>query len=78
MCDVGFVFAASGGDKESNIDEKTRELKSKDDIIVQKDKTIQDKSDSIASLQNEISSLLVDSSKHFCLIFHYLAIGNWK
>ncbi|XVF35764.1 hypothetical protein REPUB_Repub18cG0174200 [Reevesia pubescens] len=42
---------------ESNIEEKTRELKTKDDIIKQKEKIIQDKSDSIASLHTELSSL---------------------
>ncbi|XP_057985510.1 uncharacterized protein LOC110643184 isoform X2 [Hevea brasiliensis] len=39
------------------MDEKTLELKSKDDIIAQKEKIIQEKSDSIVSLGSKISSL---------------------
>ncbi|XP_042497745.1 uncharacterized protein LOC122076501 [Macadamia integrifolia] len=42
---------------ESSIEEKTRELKSKDESIAQMEKTIQEKSDGIVSLQNEIHSL---------------------
>ncbi|XP_002527981.2 uncharacterized protein LOC8282081 [Ricinus communis] len=42
---------------ESQIDERTRELKNKDAIISQNDKIIKDNSDSILSLQTEISSL---------------------
>ncbi|KAK6249376.1 hypothetical protein QUC31_020941 [Theobroma cacao] len=42
---------------ESNDEEKTRELKTKDELIKQKEKIIQEKSDSIASLNTEISSL---------------------
>ncbi|KAK9279699.1 hypothetical protein L1049_013379 [Liquidambar formosana] len=42
---------------ESHIDEKTRELKSKDEIIAHYEKTIQEKLDSITSLQSEVTSL---------------------
>ncbi|XP_043713284.1 uncharacterized protein LOC122661839 isoform X1 [Telopea speciosissima] len=42
---------------ESSIEEKTRELKSKDESIAQMKKTIQEKSDGIVSLQNDIDSL---------------------
>ncbi|XVE53458.1 hypothetical protein DITRI_Ditri03aG0004900 [Diplodiscus trichospermus] len=42
---------------ESHVEEKIRELKTKDEIIMQKEKIIQDKSDSIASLHSELSSL---------------------
>ncbi|KAF8389454.1 hypothetical protein HHK36_026149 [Tetracentron sinense] len=40
----------------ASIDERTRELKSKNEIIAQMEKIIQEKSDSIASLQKEIKS----------------------
>nr|DAD27728.1 TPA_asm: hypothetical protein HUJ06_029196 [Nelumbo nucifera] len=42
---------------ESSIDEKSLELKGKDDTIAQMGKTIREKSDSIASLQIEIDAL---------------------
>ncbi|KAG6770897.1 hypothetical protein POTOM_026598 [Populus tomentosa] len=42
---------------ESHIDEKTKELKGKDDMIALKEKIIQEKVDSIGSLQSELSSL---------------------
>ncbi|KAJ6745227.1 hypothetical protein OIU74_028003 [Salix koriyanagi] len=42
---------------ESHIDEKTKELKGKDDMIALKDKIIQEKVDNIGSLQSELSSL---------------------
>lgn len=47
------------GDEESHIDEKTKELKGKDDMIALKEKIIQEKVDSIGSLQSELSSLQV-------------------
>lgn len=47
------------GDEESLIDEKTKELNGKDDAIALKETIIQEKVDSIASLQSEISSLKV-------------------
>lgn len=47
------------GDEESHIDEKTKELKGKDDMIALKDKIIQEKVDNIGSLQSELSSLQV-------------------
>lgn len=45
--------------EESHVDEKTRELKSKEETITQKEKVIKEKSDSVASLQKELSSLQV-------------------
>ncbi|KAG5244545.1 DNA repair ATPase-related family protein [Salix suchowensis] len=42
---------------ESHVDEKTKELKGKDDMIALKDKIIQEKVDNIGSLQSELSSL---------------------
>ncbi|XP_043709725.1 uncharacterized protein LOC122658706 isoform X4 [Telopea speciosissima] len=42
---------------ESNIEEKTRELKSKDESIAQMEKTVQEKSDSTVSLQSKIDLL---------------------
>ena len=47
------------GYEESHIDEKTKELNGKDVMIAQKETIIQEKVDSIASLQSEISSLKV-------------------
>jgi hypothetical protein len=45
------------GYEESHIDEKTKELNGKDVMIAQKETIIQEKVDSIALLQSEISSL---------------------
>lgn len=45
--------------EESHIDERSKELKSKDEIMSQKEKIIQEKSNSVAQLQNEIVSLQV-------------------
>ncbi|KAK7845332.1 hypothetical protein CFP56_009679 [Quercus suber] len=42
---------------ESHVDEKSKELKSKEEIIAAKEKVIQEKLDSIASLQSEVPSL---------------------
>ncbi|XAR69623.1 hypothetical protein NMG60_11001285 [Bertholletia excelsa] len=42
---------------ETQFEEKTREVKSKDDIIAEKEKNIQAMADSVASLENEIASL---------------------
>ncbi|PSS11284.1 hypothetical protein CEY00_Acc15483 [Actinidia chinensis var. chinensis] len=42
---------------ESNVDEKTRELKNKDDILATKEKIIRETADIIASLKSEIASL---------------------
>ena len=44
---------------ESHVDEKSKELKAREAIIVEQEKIVQDKSDSIASLQSEIASLQV-------------------
>ncbi|RVW17371.1 hypothetical protein CK203_069128 [Vitis vinifera] len=43
--------------EETHIDERSKELKSKDEIIAQKEKIVQEKSNSITQLQNEIVSL---------------------
>lgn len=48
--------------EESHIDEKTQELKGKDDIVVEKEMIIKEKSDSIASLRGEMASL---QARHF-------------
>jgi hypothetical protein len=53
LSDVASVF------QELHIDEKTQELKGKDDLIAEKEETIKAKTDSIASLQSEIASLQV-------------------
>lgn len=42
---------------ESQIGEKTRELKSKDDLIAQKEKVLQEKLDVVALLESEIASI---------------------
>ena len=44
---------------ESHVDEKSKELKSKEEIIVAKEKVIQEKLDSIVLLQSEVASLQV-------------------
>ncbi|KAL0312269.1 UNVERIFIED_CONTAM: hypothetical protein Sradi_5626200 [Sesamum radiatum] len=43
--------------EESHIEEKTREIKDKDEVIAAKEKIIKEKTDSIVSLENEIASL---------------------
>ncbi|CAH2077377.1 unnamed protein product [Thlaspi arvense] len=52
---------------ESQIDEKAREVKGKDDLVAEKEKLLQEKEDKITSLQTEVSSLQIkgssDSSK---------------
>lgn len=45
--------------EESQIGEKSQELKKKDEVIAEKEKFIQDKSSTIQSLQNEVASLQV-------------------
>ncbi|ESQ54056.1 hypothetical protein EUTSA_v10025225mg [Eutrema salsugineum] len=42
---------------ESQIDENTREVKVKDDLVAEKEKLLKEKEDKIASLQTEVSSL---------------------
>lgn len=44
---------------ESHFDEKSKELKSKEEIIATKEKVIQEKLDSIALLESEVASLQV-------------------
>lgn len=48
------------------MEDKARELKSKDDLIVEKEKLLQDKLDKVASLQDEISILQVVLTDIFC------------
>lgn len=52
--------------EESLLDEKTKALKGKDGTIAEKEKLIQEKSDSITSLHSEIASLQV------CMVFFSL------
>lgn len=61
---VGFLFLGmalltSCFNVESLVDEKTRELKSKDETLSLKEKLVQEKSDNILSLQKELASLQV-------------------
>lgn len=56
FCSLSYVASIF---EESHVEEKTRELKGKDDLIAEKEKTIKEKTDSIASLQSEIASLQV-------------------
>lgn len=51
-------FWENGGE-ESLLEEKSQELKIKDELIAEKEKFLQDNSDKVASLQNEISVLQV-------------------
>ena len=44
---------------ETQIDEKTREVKGKDELVAEKEKLLKQKEDKIASLQTEVSSLQV-------------------
>lgn len=62
--------------EESHIDEKTQELKSKDEVVAQKDKAIRDKSDRIASLQKELSALQVCTKAKMDDIYNVL-VGEW-
>lgn len=45
--------------QESHVDLKTQEAKSKDDKILEKEKIIKEKADTIASLHSEIASVQV-------------------
>lgn len=45
--------------EEARFEEKTQEVKDKDEVIAAKEKTIKEKSDSIVSLLSEITSLQV-------------------
>lgn len=47
--------------EESHISEKSQELKKKDELVAAKEKIIQDRLNSIDSLQTEIASLQVRS-----------------
>lgn len=52
---VFFLFCC----EESQIDEKTREVKGKDELVAEKEKLLKEREDKIASLQTEVSSLQV-------------------
>lgn len=45
--------------EESQIDEKSREVKGKDELVAEKEKLLKEKEDKISSLQTEVSSLQV-------------------
>lgn len=57
--------------EETQIDEKTREVKSKDELVAEKEKLLKQKEDKIASLQTEVSSLQVCIS---WFIYFYLLV----
>lgn len=63
------------GVPESSIEDKTKELKGKDDSILRLEAVIQQKSDSIKSLQTDVTSLQVTESFSFLIfssLFDYL------
>lgn len=58
--------------EETQIDEKTREVKGKDELVAEKEKLLKQKEDKIASLQTEVSSLQVCIS--WFILFYPLVI----
>lgn len=53
------IFLCCSCCEESQVDEKAREVKGKDDLVAEKEKLLKAKEDKIASLQTEVSSLQV-------------------
>ena len=60
--------------EETHIDERSKELKSKDEIIAQKEKIVQEKSNSITQLQNEIVSLQVSHLDSHCAFRFFVVL----
>lgn len=54
-------------DEESLVDEKTQELKAKDETMSLKEKLIQEKSDNIVSLEKELTLLQVCVNCKICI-----------
>jgi len=45
--------------EESQIDDKTKELKGREELVTEKEKLLQERQDKVASLETEVSSLRV-------------------
>lgn len=58
--------------KESHVDLKIQEIRSKDDKIFEKENIIKEKSDTIASLRSEIASVQVRHSSIWNVLFVFL------
>jgi len=60
--------------EESQIDEKTREVQGKDEVVAEKEKLLKEREDKIASLQTEVSSLQVWILYGFSFIYFFLEL----